>query len=201
MVFSLSFNNQFFFPSLLKFCLPKFLVSIYCCFRLFFFLVMSSANDGARKKKKIEKLPLAKINRKLRDKPTFHVEGSSSQAVISNHPQRETLPLPAVNMAAYPPSVNSFTTTNIPASAHFPSDSNQGTLPLVEDLPSFAWEDLAQTYLNSFNQLWPQYISSKDVKHIERYDPMNIMLTNICRVYFGSLFSMFQHNQLLMSIY
>ncbi|KAH9791926.1 putative fasciclin-like arabinogalactan protein 20 [Citrus sinensis] len=143
---------------------------------------MSSENDGARKKKKIEKLPLAKISRKLRDKHTFHVGGSSSQAVIPNHPQQETLPLLAVTLAMYPPSVNSSFTSNISVSTPFPSYSSQGTLLTMEDLPSFAWEDSTKTYINSFNQFWPQYISSNDVRHIESCDPIDVMLNNICQL-------------------
>lgn len=89
-----------------------------------FFLKMSFENEGTSKKKKIEMLPLAKIGKKLRDKPTFHVGGSFSQDIISNHPQQEKLPLLAVNIATYSPFVNSFATTNISDSASFPSDSH-----------------------------------------------------------------------------
>ena len=74
---------------------------------------MSSGNDWDRKKKKIEKLSLAKISRKLKDKPTFHVGGSYSQAVFPNHPQQEILSQPTVNMVVYPPSVSAYATTNI----------------------------------------------------------------------------------------
>lgn len=112
---------------------------------------MSSGNEGASKKKKIEMLPLAKISKTLRDKPTFHVGGSFSQDIISSHPQQEKLPLLAVNIATYSPFVSSFATTNIPTSTSFPSDSRQGTLTFLEDLLSVAWEDTSQTYLNSFN--------------------------------------------------
>lgn len=108
---------------------------------------MSSGNDGARKKKKIEKFPPFKISKRLRDRPTFHVGGSSSQAVIPSYPQQETLS--TVNMAMYPPSVSSS------ISAPFPSYSSQGTFPTVEGLPSFTWENSTQTYVNSFNKLWP----------------------------------------------
>lgn len=153
---------------------------------------MSSENDGARKKKKIEKLPLAKISRKLRDEHTFHVGGSSSQAVIPNHPQQETLPLLAVTLAMYPPSVNSSFTSNISVSTPFPSYSSQGTLLTMEDLPSFAWEDSTKTYINSFNQFWPQYISSNDVRHIEICDPTNVMLNNIYQVPYAFLLLVFQ---------
>ena len=61
-------------------------VVTYMLFFLFF-SVMSSENDGARKKKKIKKRHPTKINRNLRDKPSFHVGWSSSQVVIPNHPQ------------------------------------------------------------------------------------------------------------------
>ena len=141
---------------------------------------MSSGNDWARKKKKIEKLSLAKISRKLKDKPTFHVGGSYSQAVFPNHPQQETLSQPTVNMVVYPPSVSTYATTDILASAHFLSNSSQRTLPKLEGLPNFAWEDSAKTYLNSFNQLWPQYTSSNDMRRIENCDLTDIMLNNIC---------------------
>lgn len=96
---------------------------------------MSSRNNGAHKKKKIEKFPPSKISVKLRDMPTFHVGGSSSQAVIHNHPQQETLP--TVNMTLYPPSFSSFATANISDFAPFPSDSSQGTLLAIEGLPNF----------------------------------------------------------------
>lgn len=106
----------------------------------FFKKKTSSGNEGASKKK-IEMLPFAKISKKLRDKLTFHVGGSFSQDIISSHPQQEKLPLLAVNRATYSPFVSSFATTNIPASASFPSNSRQGTLTFLEDLLSVALED------------------------------------------------------------
>ena len=197
------FPNQVFFLSIFGFICPTHLVDTprgeFLFFSIslitqkhviIFFLAMSSRNDGAHKKKKIEKFPPSKISRKLRDMPTFPVGRSSSQTVIHNHPQQKTLP--TVNMTLYPPSFSSSATANISTFAPFPSDSRQGTLPAVEGLPNFTWEDSAHTYLNSFNQLWPQYVSSNDVRHIKNCDPTDIMLNNICQVPHTSLLLVFQ---------
>lgn len=135
------------------------------------------------------------------DKSTFHVGGSSSQVIISSYHQQETLPLPIVNMTAYLPFVSSSAATNILAFANFPLDSSQRTLPLLENLPSFVWKDPSQIYLNFFNQLLPQYISSNNVRHIESCDPMDIKLNNICQVYSAPLFLVFQYDWLLVSLY
>lgn len=51
-------------------------------------LVMSSGNDGARKKKKIKKQP--------------HVRGSSYQAIICSQFEQKTLPPLAVNATSAP---------------------------------------------------------------------------------------------------
>lgn len=152
---------------------------------------MSSRNDDTHKKKKIDKHPLVKISRKLKDKSIFSCKGSSSQVVIITYQfQRESvLPL-TINMAAYPLSANSwfaFAITYVQASTSFPLDPYRGTLPLFEDLPSFTWEDPSQTYLNSFNQLWSRYISFNNVRHIENCNPTNVMLANICQVRFCCL--------------
>ena len=68
----------------------------------------------------------------------------------------------------------------------------------MEDLPSFAWEDSAKTYLNFFNQLWAQYISSNDVRHIESCDPTDVMLNNIYQVPYAFLLLVFQQDVYLL---